>query len=915
VTIPRREHAHDRAQRQSVAGRAPQPPQMLVPRERLRAALDRGSRSPLTMLIAPAGTGKTVLLSDWAARRAASGSSVFWVSGQEPGTLEPMLVRAAGAGDVRPMPGQHDDASTLLTTLVEATDPATPPDPVVVDDAHLLPATTLATLSQVLTSAPHTVRLLLASRYDIPLPIPELELRGMASTLRSRDLRFMDAEAAALVHAHAGNATDEDILLLQQKTAGWAAALVLAARTIAGSADAATTGAQIVTEQPVLDLLLGETFSTLDERVQAVLLSTFGATDVTGHLAVVLSADPDAGAILADLASNGLLVTAYAAEPGSQPLYRYHPLLVELLRRRVVATPEDARLVTAGYHRAAVYYENHGQGGAALRNALSSNDPDLVARVILGYGPAVMCNGDLGLVAAGFEALPDGYVGAHPNLLGVRGLLRRLTGDMTGTVMDAAAADLASRATAAEAATPDDDALEADALLLRLWQSRYGWYDVHDAIERARSVVVLNRPADGGHPGVVLSPERLSWLLIELAAAETWAGDLDEALSHLDEALVTARMAGHRQLIAGGLAHRAVVLYLSGQTHSAARSAQSALEATGEHGLAQEYAVRAHVVLGFGALSQLDVPAAQRWHQLVEAADVADSDTVVAALRVMLRALILAENGHLDEARAELTTDPASAGPLPSFLARDLALLRFWLAILVGDRTTVDNQLVKLDKIGNGQEAELVRAINAVMEGDNQATLAAVDAAIARPGIHPVLAASASALRAVLLLRAGDEPAAEVAMVDALNRVAPQRTLHALTAAGREPAFLDLLRKHARGPSAHPFAAVALSKLSDYHPGWIDAGGSTLLDRTRQEVQAPPPRRLDAVVNGARIRLTAREADVLDQLALGSSYTEIAQALFITENTVKTHLMALYRKLGVEKRSAALRVARSVDLV
>ena len=69
------------------------------------------------------------------------------------------------------------------------------------------------------------------------------------------------------------------------------------------------------------------------------------------------------------------------------------------------------------------------------------------------------------------------------------------------------------------------------------------------------------------------------------------------------------------------------------------------------------------------------------------------------------------------------------------------------------------------------------------------------------------------------------------------------------------------------------------------------------------------------MINDARIRLTAREADVLDQLALGSSYTEIAQALFITENTVKTHLISLYRKLGVEKRSAALRVARSVGLL
>jgi len=78
---------------------------------------------------------------------------------------------------------------------------------------------------------------------------------------------------------------------------------------------------------------------------------------------------------------------------------------------------------------------------------------------------------------------------------------------------------------------------------------------------------------------------------------------------------------------------------------------------------------------------------------------------------------------------------------------------------------------------------------------------------------------------------------------------------------------------------------------------------------------AQPPRPLDAVVNGATIRFTAREAEVLDELALGSSYAEIAQSLFITENTVKTHLLSLYRKLGVDKRSAALRTARSIGLL
>jgi ATP/maltotriose-dependent transcriptional regulator MalT len=514
--------------------------------------------------------------------------------------------------------------------------------------------------------------------------------------------------------------------------------------------------------------------------------------------------------------------------------------------------------------------------------------------------------GESGLVAAGFEALPAGYVDQHPHLIGVRGLLRRVTGDVAGAVRDAASAD--DLAAKTDPVTPDDDALAADAVLLRLWESRYGWYDVDAAIGRARSLLALG-------PHASLGPERLAFLLIELAAAETWADDLDAALGHLDEALVTARMAGHQRLIAGGLAHRAVLQYARGQVQNAARSARGALDAGGEQGLPQEYAVRAQVVLGFAALNELDLDTAWQCHQLVAGTEVAGSDTVVGALRAMLRAVLLIEAGRLDEALTDLTTDPASAGRLPSFLSRDLALLRFRLAILVGDQAGVETQVSVLERTGNAAEAELTRAMTSIVQGDIHTIVKLIDAVLDQPGLYPPLAGAAASFRTVLLGRIGDETAAEAALVDTLNRVMPQRMLHALVPAGHEPAFMDRLRKHVTGPNPHPFAAVALEKLAGSQAAWQESGGMTLLARTRPDAHAPAPRRLEAVINGARIQLTAREADVLDELALGSSYTEIAQALFITENTVKTHLMSLYRKLGVEKRSAALRAARSTGLL
>lgn len=874
--------------RDRISGQVPQPPLTLVTRERLHSALDLGVRTPLTMLVAPAGTGKTVLLADWVERRRQSGQPVTWISGQAPGALGEFLEQAA-----------HADTGTVSA-------------PIVVDDAHLLSAADITSLVRSLTGSPPRARLLLATRYDLPLPVSELELKGLALTLRARDLRFNDAEASALVRAHAQNATQDDISLCQEKTAGWAAALVLAARRVAVAGNALEL---FLSQPPVLDLLLGDTLTTLDPRVQSMLLGTYEAGAVTAETAVALSNDVDAGAMLADLAASGLLVTAYTAEPGKEPLYRYHPLLVELLRRRVAGSPDAARTVAEAHYRSALYYENRGDARTALRSALTGDDPDLIARMLLAHGPELLAAGEEALVANAFGGLPVGYLDAYPRLVGVRGLVRWLTGDVTGAVLDSAAADRLTSSGDGKPPTPEDDAVAADAVLLRLWESRYGWYDVRTAIDRAKALLAIDSRGSSDRRRPALGPERLAWSLIELAAAETWADDLEAAMVHLDEALVTARRIGHARLVAGALAHRGVVQYARGAGLNGAHSARAALDAVGEDELPQEYGARAHVVLGFDALNELDLDAAWHWYESAAAADVIEADTILAALCAMLRTALLIESGRLGEALTEINTDPAAAGPLPSFLSRDLALLRFRMAILIGDQPGVEQHVQMLDDTGNDAEARLIRAMLTIGESGPKETAARIDDVLSRGDVHPPLACAVASFRTVLLLRTGDESAAESSLVDTLNRVTPQRCLHALVPAGRETEFLDQLRRNLAGPNPHPFTAAVLEKLSGYNFSWSGSGGATLLMRSHPGTAAPSPRRLDAVVDGVRIRLTEREADVLQQLALGYSYSEIAQALFITENTVKTHLMSMYRKLGVEKRSAALRVARSVGLM
>lgn len=861
------------------SGPAPRPPRTLVTRERLHRALDRGFRQPLTMLVAPAGTGKTVLLADWAAR---SERPIRWISATGvPAALDELLLPA-------------DDSELVI-----------------IDDAHLLPAGALEQLSGLLAAllpgAASHLRLVIASRYDLPLPVVDLEVHGMASILRARDLLFRDAEAAALVRAHAAGASQAEVDLLQEKAAGWAAALVLGARAIGGSGDAQTP---VLTERPVLDLLLGESFNMLDERTQDVLVCTFGEPDVTSRLATVLSGDKDAGALLADLAASGLLVTAYGDEPDTGTTYRYHPLLVELLRRLVAVGSDDAQRVLAAHRRAAVYFEHHGDANRALGHALAAAEPALIARTLLDHGPAILAAGDLDLVAAAFDALPDDYVDTHAHLLGVRGILRRLTGDLTGAVMDGSRASVLL---SAAGSGPEESALEADVLLLRLWQSRFGWDDVDDAIEAAKGL--LDRAWGQSDRRAIIGLERLAWLLVELAEAEMLANRVDDALSHLDDVLVTARMAHHSQLVAAGLADRAVLELTRGQAGSAARSAQSALDAAARHGLSDEYVVRAQLVLGLAAFNRLDLDEARHWHDATTAADASSTDILVAALRETLRTITVIEDGELDEARLQLASDPPNSGPMPSFLVRDLALLRLWVAVLVGDRAAVAAQIGVLETSGNAAEAALAKAVDSIGEGDVRSTLDAVDAALALPGVHPGLAASVKAFRTILLLRIEDDAAAERALADLLNDVAPQHLLHPLAMAGLEPRFMDLLQRHTGTPSAHPFASTALDKLSRYQAHRRARGGFVPVIPAADVAPAQPPRPLDAVVNGATIRFTAREAEVLDELALGSSYAEIAQSLFITENTVKTHLLSLYRKLGVDKRSAALRTARSIGLL
>ena len=417
---------------------------------------------------------------------------------------------------------------------------------------------------------------------------------------------------------------------------------------------------------------------------------------------------------------------------------------------------------------------------------------------------------------------------------------------------------------------------------------------------------------------------------MELATAELWSGDLASAAAHIDEAVVRARAIGSTRLLPAALSHRALIELTRGEAQTCAVTADEALTFASKAGLgADSFVDRARLALGWSAFLRLDFDeAALRLRELTES-EIGRPDLLFSIYATMLRAMVLAESGQLDEARRLLSATPEAHGPLPSFLIRALALLRWHCAAAAADVRGMSDRADDLADAGFDVEVDLFDALGDVSAGDVHDAVAKLDRLVPLLSLSdPITAAGAASVRVGLLLTLGDTASAREGLAALLSRVAPQRLLYSMTpglVAG--PGFMDLLSHERARSDGHPFAATAFDALTRYrdHAGTTPtssalAPGRRLDDSASSSANRPPievvtGRRLEASLDGYPVRLTSREADALEQLALGSSYAEIGRALFITENTVKTHLASMYRKLGVDKRSAALRVARRIGLI
>lgn len=888
-----RRHAAPDLVRPAATG-VPRLPRTYVQRSALWERLVAATRAPMTMLVAPAGAGKTLAVAGWLrSDRSPSGAEVVWLRAGEDRVEDRLravldhAVDAAGGGDVPP------------------------PSLLVVDDAHQLPASALRLLDTRLNEDPHTMRVLLLSRWDLPFVRLVPQMLGHLTTLRGDVLRLSDRECAQLVEAHAGTTDPEVVSSITVRTEGWCAAVVLTARLVAASPDPVAAVRRVSRgNSRVADQVASEVFATLTTQERHLLLCTASEGEVSAETARHLTRDPGAGEVLDGLESTGLLVTRVDVEDGdpatgslldrpglSEALFRVHPLLVEVVRRRIVSGGVDVELARATVLRAVRLDVARGVTEEAFRRLVDLGLADAAAERLAVDGPVLVTHGRGKDVRAFSQRWPE-VVEAHPETWFVLALERWAHADVPAAVhwLDRVVAHPVEGA-------GGTDRLVGQRLVARLLRARVGLEPTATAVDDAQ---LLLDPAHLDEVPTELRPH----LLRETGTSQMALGRLREAETNLIRAVRLSedlRMPAHAL---AAMSHLACLYWMEGREHVAGPLAARTLDvlaqqAADPHGWTPPYAgTRATVAADLVGLST-HLAAEPPEEPGPDDASTHPGDTTTHFWRRVRDARVWLARGSV--VQSERTLQRLLDAPLlPSPLRAVLLVERAFLAALCDDHRTLRGLADELATQGWAGEAALLRGVHADMVGElRRAVEHFAEATEATMLGQPPCRALALTCQAQLCDALGDAQLAHHSLRTAVAITEIRGNFVPFLGWSRHgtPAHVLLRRLDLGGSSPWLEELVGLT---GRQPGIVTSLAPTTATARERSTGADP-------VGPAA--LSPRERDVLRELARGATYADIAAGLFVSENTVKTHVSSLYSKLGATRRSEALSIARRLDLL
>ncbi len=866
-------------------------PPRLIDRGDLLAALDDAAASKVTIISAPAGSGKTSLLRAWAdrpgqprrlavvqVRRDQQDAQVFCLA-----LLDAVRhARGAPSGAAAPAATPDFNAPAMVDRVLAELAEAGRDIMLVIEDLHELRSPeTFGQLTRLLTSLPAGVHALLTTRRDLPLRLHQLRLAGELAEIRAADLRFTEHETRELLAASGIELSDAGVTLLHQRTEGWAAGLRLAALSLAGHPDPERFVADFSgTNRAVAEYLIAEMLERQPGDVEDLLLRTCLLDRVNGELADLLTGRPGSDRILLQLEDANAFVLSLDPE---RTWFRYHHLFGDLLRLELRRTLPDQ--VPALHRRAAGWFSEHGQAIDAIRHTQAAGDWSDAARLLADHSFSLTLDGYAQTMDALTRAFPPGE--DHPELA-----LVRAGTDLVQGRLDEAAAHLAVAETYTGTAPPDrQHRLRVAIASLQLSLARRRGH-LAGVVEQVR---FLGSPVTGqSDEDIALDSDLRAVALMNLGTVEAWSLALPDAERHLREGAALARQTGRPYLEAGCLAQ----LAFASKIHSFATTQQRCREAIAlaeQHGWGTEPVIApALVTLTSTMVWTGEFAEAERWLQRTTQAVQADIGPDIRLLLHITTGMLRACRGRgleaLEEFRAAERLQSRLAGPhaLANQVTGWLLATQARLGMTGEARATLG--ALDDERAGSGEIAN-ARAVICLADGDPAAALAAVRDVLdgSAPVIGYVTMVEARLIAGLAHRELGDRRAANQAAECAL----------ALAEADR----LVL-----------PFAMTGSRELLEALPGHETAHAALRADILDVLRGAFVPVNDDRVPEQAE-ELSPGELKVLRYLPTNLSRPEIAAELSVSVNTVSTHIRSIYAKLQVADRSAAVQRARELRLL
>jgi len=902
----------------------------LVPRPRLSKRIEVGTQRKLTLLSAPAGFGKTTLLSAWTSDMS-SGRSVAWLSldaaDNDPARFWRYFVTAVD----QLQPGSGETALALLGSpqappieavltilLNELADPDA--DAVLIfDDYHLIESQAIQeALTFLIEHLPPRMHLVISTRADPPLPLARLRVRGEMTELRAADLHFTPEEAAVFLDRVMGlELSAQEIAELETRTEGWIAGLQMAALAMRDRADVPGFIEGFAgSNRYVLDYLVEEVVNQQPEEVRSFLLETSILGRMCAPLCDTVTGRPGGQATLERLEHDNLFVVPLDVE---RRWYRYHHLFADVLRERLCNAGVD-RLAEL-HRRASAWFERQDLAEEAVEHALAAAKWQLATRLLVQIVPSFVFRGQFHTALAWLNTLPGTVISANPTLsVYYAGIL------MYTNQLEAAEIRLQEAERGVRAGVSPEEA--------RVIRGQVA--AIRAAIARISGdlalCVTLSREALDLLPEPEVGPLKLRAATM-LNASRTFLvnGNVTRDSERLVRSVIAPLRApgGNQYAALSSMTNLARLHMLQGRLRQARATFEEAMQVESDSAKMQQLYGGPAYYFGMGDLYREwnDLEAAQshleQGMELVQGTLPVDADVILFGYLNMarLQQALGDGNGGLAtlEELAYLIQQRNFEAPL---LARaDAGKARVWLAQgdLIAAVRWAETCGLRADGQPNFLQEEeylsLARVLTA--QGQERASGHRLDEALrlldrllraAEKGGRMGRVIEILVLRTLALKKRGDRGEALAALERALMLAEPEGYVRIFVDEGR-------------------LMAVLLSELLNArHKGPREAHQHTLLGYVRRLLVAfesphsgttpPPP---GGYASGQEQllaeQLTAREREVLELIAEGFSNQEIAARLFIVNSTVKGYVHSIFRKLEVDSRTKAVARAHELHLL